>query len=124
MPIMRKTASVFALITGFSHVFCCGLPAVMALLGLGSMVGLLPAQGSDFAWFHRHEVTIFVAAGALLMLAGILQFISWRMDCRTQAGCSHPPCAPKKSLSFKIFIASALFYAINLAIYLIFDSHI
>ncbi|MGI9388141.1 MAG: hypothetical protein ACR2OX_11990 [Methyloligellaceae bacterium] len=115
MKLNRAAGSV-SIAAELSHVFCCGLPVVVALLSAGAQVGL----GSGFLFIHdimhAYERPILAGSGLLLVAGLILQYVSFRIDCRN-TGCAHSDCAPKKMQVSWIFRIAVVMYAANLAFY-------
>ncbi|MGI9406469.1 MAG: hypothetical protein ACR2O4_08870, partial [Hyphomicrobiaceae bacterium] len=92
---LDRTASTVSLAAELSHVFCCGLPMLVAILSAGAQLGL--GSGVLFVHdvMHAYEASILAGSGLLLIAGLILQYVSFRIDCRT-TGCVHGDCEPKK----------------------------
>jgi hypothetical protein len=70
----KRLISFLALFASSGTLFCCALPAAIAVIAGGAAVGSLVAA---FPWlipFSRHKDWIFLAAGLLLLLNGALLF--------------------------------------------------
>ncbi|MBI1309402.1 MAG: hypothetical protein GC129_06115 [Proteobacteria bacterium] len=107
---VRKTTFLISALSILPHIFCCGIPAVMAIISLGTTVGLAGVLATNP--FYQvvdkyHEILISIAVASVL-LGGILNFVAYRIDCRTAAlsACDHASCAPKKTNSLKVFLLS------------------
>ncbi len=116
---LRRTTSLLTALSVLPHLFCCGIPAVTALISLGTTVGLAASlAGNPFYQFvdtyHAELITIAVASVAF---SGLMNFIAWRIDCRTAAhsACHHGDCTPKKNNSLKLFGLSCALLAVDLA---------
>lgn len=102
---------------GFVHLFCCGLPL---LLSLGSLTATFGMTSSDWhTAFRPYEMPLLVISGALLLLTGLVHWIAYRIDCRTDGECHHAPCAPKKDYARIIFAGACALYLVNSAILLL-----
>jgi hypothetical protein len=110
---VRKFSFWMVIFTSVMHLFCCGLPMIMSVSGLVTMVGITGFQLPGFAWFGRNEPYIMVAGGALLLTTGVIHLLSQRADCRTDGHCVHPPCDTKRDYSQVIFTVAVLLYAGN-----------
>ena len=106
----------------FSHVFCCGLPAVMNIIallaGAGTLTATAPWVGSIHGFMHRFELPLLLFSAAALLAGVLAQVISARRDCGAQ-GCGHDSCAPKKQPARWVLLVAALLFAGNMGIYLL-----
>jgi len=114
---LRRGTAVVSVLSIIPHIFCCGIPAIMALISLGTTVGLAGVLATNP--FYRfvdayHPYLIALAVGSVV-LSGILNLIAWRIDCHTAAShCHHGDCTPKKRSSLKIFLFSCLLLMLDL----------
>lgn len=90
---MKKTWILTAAIA--PHIFCCGLPAVLAILGL------FGAVGADLLIPEWLEISVFVFSG----LALVASFVIYRRSCR----CGF----------FWILVAAAALYVFSLAMHFV-----
>lgn len=106
----------------FSHVFCCGLPAVMNILalaaGAGTLSATVPWVNDLDLYMHQFELPLLLVSGAALMVGVVAQWISARRDCGAQI-CGHASCVPKKQPSRWILVVAALLFLGNLTFYLV-----
>ena len=120
MTKFQKAATTVSLLAELSHIFCCGLPIVIAVMSAGSQVGL----GGGFLAFHTlihdYEYQILVGSGLLLAVGLLLHYVSYQIDCRT-TGCGHvhDDCGPKKFRVGWIFSIAIALYAANLTFYVL-----
>lgn len=116
---VRKSTFLISTLSILPHIFCCGIPAIMALISLGTTVGLAGVLATNPLYKlvdNYHEILISIAVTSVI-LSGILNFIAYRIDCRNAARvtCKHPSCQPKKNNSFKIFFLSCALLSLDLA---------
>lgn len=113
----------YAIVLGscLMHVFCCGIPLLLALTNIAAMFGIAGAGTLHSHWFEQFEVTVLVLAGGMLALTGLIQLVSNRINCRTDGHCSHEPCDKKKTLSQHMFTFAVLLFALNVLLF--FASH-
>ena len=125
MAKLQKSMNAAVIISEFSHVFCCGLPAFFSLLSLLSGIGMttiMPAALENFHHtIHDWEVPMLMGSGVILVLGWVLHQFSKKMDCATD-GCSHPPCGPVKTRSNKLLLFATILYAGNVIFYLAFHA--
>lgn len=116
---LRQKTFWISIFSVLPHIFCCGIPAMVALISLGTTVGLAGALAANPLYNFvdtYHEILITVAVLAVV-LSGFANFIAWRIDCRNAAHstCAHDSCAPKKNSSLKIFVISCVLLVLDLA---------
>ena len=121
--LVQRLAYSLILSSFIMHLFCCGIPLMMSITSLTALVGITSGEMLHHSWFGRYEVELLAVSGAILFFTGGLQWISRRIDCRTDGHCAHEPCDPKKDLSGHIFAGAATLYLLNLAIFFLSHSH-
>ena len=77
LPQQREAlVSSLALLTSLSTLICCALPAILVALGAGAaMAGLVTAL-PQLVWLSRYKEVVFLAAGAMLLTAGIMRYLN------------------------------------------------
>lgn len=116
---VRKSTFIISALSMLPHIFCCGVPAIMALISLGTTVGLAGVLATNRLYQlvdAYHEILISLAVGSVLV-SGILNYWAYRLDARAaaQLACRHPACKPKKTSNFKIFFLSCGLLLLDLA---------
>ena len=116
---LRKGTFWVSIFSVLPHIFCCGIPATMAIISLGTTVGLAGVLSSNPLYKFvdsYHEILITIAVTAVL-ISGLANLIAWRLDCRTAAhsSCAHDSCEPRKNNSLKIFLVSCLLLTLDLS---------
>lgn len=122
MSKVQKISNWLVVISACSHFFCCVLPTISSIIGLGVSFGMITSNIEFFEWFHDKEESIILFSAGALIISAISQFISWRIDCHN-SGCSHGKCTPKKKSSLNIFIIATILFLINLAVHIIYHTH-
>lgn len=115
---IRKTTGIVSVLSILPHVFCCGIPAIMALISLGTTIGLAGVLATNPMYQFidtYHEILITIAITSVI-ISGILNYVAYRIDCHTAAShCHHGDCTPKKRTSAKIFYFSLVLLMLDLA---------
>ncbi len=111
----RRTFFVTAL-SLLPHLLCCGIPAIAALVSLGTTIGLSAALLANPFYqmidqFHPYLIGVAITG---VLLSGIFNLIAYRVNCRETA-CTHGSCKPKKIKSFRIFLISLTLLIVDLA---------
>lgn len=115
---IRSTTGIISALSILPHIFCCGIPVAMALISLGTTIGLAGVLASNplYRFVDEYHTVLLGVAITSVVLSGILNFIAWRIDCHEAAShCHHGDCAPKKRGSFKIFLFSLALLCFDIA---------
>lgn len=119
---LQKMTTAFVFGSALMHVFCCGIPLLLAVTNLATLFGIAGVGALHAEWFEQFEVAALVIAGVMLVLTIGLQFISNRINCRTDGACVHEPCDSKKRFSENMLKFAVALYVVNLVVY--FLSHV
>ena len=119
----QRLAYTFVISSALMHVFCCGLPLMLTAANVAALFGIAGAGAIHAPWFEQIEVYVLVISGAMLAITGLIQYISNRIDCRTEGSCAHEPCDKKKHLSARIFQIALALYSLNLLLYFFSHAH-
>ncbi|MFT6077283.1 MAG: ABC-type enterochelin transport system permease subunit, partial [Rickettsiales bacterium] len=76
----------YSLVIGCSlmHIFCCGIPLLTTIIGLGTTLGFINGgilQNPLFESFEKFEIEIMLLSGLMLLLAFILKFRAENIAC-------------------------------------------
>lgn len=116
---VRRATFALSALSILPHIFCCGIPAVMAIISLGTTVGLgaILATNPFYQFVDSYHSILITLAVASVMFSGLMNLIAWRIDCRTAAtsSCHHDDCTPRKTHSLKLFLLSCALLMLDLA---------
>jgi hypothetical protein len=128
---LRQTTSVVTMLSVLPHLLCCGIPAIAALIALGTTVGLAASLSANpfYMFVDAYHTELIILAICSVALSGMMNLIAYRIDCREAANqgkmaesdaklhghCTHASCAPKKSASLKLFAISCVLLCLDLA---------
>lgn len=76
-----RMVNVFSLFTSTSTLICCALPALLVAIGAGAALSGLVSAVPQLIWVSEHKVPVFGFAGAMLLLAGWLQWHARNAPC-------------------------------------------
>jgi hypothetical protein len=82
--IIEQTArgvTWMTLATSASTLLCCALPALLVALGAGAVLASAVSVFPQLVWISEHNVEVFVLAGAMLAMAGWLQWRAKSLPC-------------------------------------------
>ncbi|MBN2676141.1 MAG: hypothetical protein JXR30_02705 [Alphaproteobacteria bacterium] len=108
---MKKILSILSFFTSggllaiFAHVFCCGIPALLSLLGGGAVAGGLAAGASHTHWIEEFREPLFVLGGIFILLS-FWSLWKNRHSCPIDSNC-----AKTKKWSKIILILSVIIYS-------------
>ncbi|MCA3244797.1 MAG: hypothetical protein INF43_05820 [Alphaproteobacteria bacterium] len=123
---LRQTTSLVTMLSVLPHLLCCGIPALTALIALGSTVGLAASLAGNpfYQLVDTYHTELVLLAIASVAFSGVMNFIAYRIDCREAAQanqaalvhgtCHHGDCTPKKNTSLKLFAISCVLLALDL----------
>lgn len=114
----EKVTYSFIIGSSLMHVFCCGIPLLLTLFNVAAMFGMTSASILNNAWFEQFEEAAIIVSAVLLLITGALQYISYRINCRTDGACHHEPCDSKKRISQRIYWLAVLLFIMNLALHI------
>lgn len=109
-----------------THVFCCVLPTLVSVISLLAGVGALSFLPGAILEIHEilhgYEVPTIVFSGAMLALGWALHIYSEKLNCAAapESCCTHEPCAPKKSKTYKVMMLATALFLFNITIYFAF----
>lgn len=106
-----RRLSLFSLFTSGSTLICCALPATLVALGSVATLTSLISQFPQLIWISEHKPLVFGLAGAMLLLAGALQWRARRLPC---------PADPQLAMQCqRVRRQSHWVYLVSLGLYLI-----
>lgn len=127
MPRLQSTLFWTIIMSETMHVFCCLLPTVISLISLFGGIGLLTMLPSGVMVFHdmlhRWEIPLIAFSGIVLALGWSLHILSMKLDCRSEAGCAHEPCGPKKKNAALVLKIASVMFVVNTTFYITFHMH-
>jgi len=116
MEAEKRTAvglvSTLALFGSFSTLFCCALPALLVSIGAGAAVIGLVSTFPQLVWLSEHKVGLFIFAGCMLTLSGIMRYITRNAPCPADPD-KAKSCQRMRRWSLGIFLFSLTMYCIG-----------
>lgn len=78
--LWTAVASLFA---SSSTLVCCAIPALLVALGAGAALSSVVAVFPQMVWLSEHKEGLFIFAGLMLALSGLLQWRNRHAPCPT-----------------------------------------
>ena len=105
-------ASAAALLASSATLVCCVLPAVMVSLGAGAvLVGLVSAV-PQLIWLSEHKLLVFVVAGGMLVVSGILLRRATHLPCPVDPMAAKA-CTRLRRISSVLFWSAVVAYTVG-----------
>lgn len=102
-------APALSLLTSLGTLVCCALPALLVTLGMGAVLAGLVSAVPQLVWLSAHKTIVFMIAGGILALAGILQWRNRRAPCPADPA-QAAVCRRLRAVSWWIWALSVVFY--------------
>ena len=77
----NKRLNLLSLFTSGSTLICCALPAALVAIGSVATLTSLISHFPQLIWISEHKPLVFGLAGAMLLLAGWLQWRARLLPC-------------------------------------------
>jgi hypothetical protein len=68
-------------LSSFSTLLCCALPALLVSLGAGAALASLGTAVPQLVWVSEHKIPVFAFAGLMLVLSGISTYRNRTAPC-------------------------------------------
>ena len=106
-----KRLNLLSLFTSGSTLICCALPATLVAIGSVATLTSLISQFPQLIWISEHKPIVFGLAGAMLLIAGWLQWQARLLPC--------PADPALAALCTKTRLQSLWVYVFSLVLFLI-----
>ncbi|MES2546490.1 MAG: hypothetical protein V4575_02210 [Pseudomonadota bacterium] len=110
-----RKANILSLFTSGSTLVCCALPATLVAIGSAATLTSLVSNFPQLIWISEHKPLVFGLAGAMLSIAGYLQWQARSAACPVDPKLAAVCTIARKNalriywLSVGIFIIGAFF---------------
>lgn len=110
---MSRIVHSLTLFSSFSTLFCCALPALFVAIGAGAALAGIITTVPQLVWLSEHKIPLFIFAGCMLTLSGVLRYRSRNAPCPSDPG-KAAACSRMRRGSFYVFVVSLAIYATGL----------
>lgn len=112
---MIRVITPYIIICGsLVHIFCCGIPLLLSISSLASIIGIHSLAMFEVEWFEAIEGYVLLISGFLLIVTIAADQISKKMNCVESNVCQHEPCDKKKRVSSYMLKIALILYSLNL----------
>jgi hypothetical protein len=112
MNLRSIVVEVLTILSSFSTLLCCALPALLVSLGAGAVLASLITAVPQLIWISEHKIPLFVFAGLMLALSAISTYRNRSAPCPADP-VQAKSCLRLRRLSLRIFCLSSVVYAIS-----------
>ncbi len=100
------------LATSASTLLCCALPALLVALGAGAVLASAVSVFPQLVWISEHKIEVFVLAGAMLSVAGWLQWRAKSLPCPIDPALRNA-CMRSRKISLVVYWVSVAIFAVG-----------
>jgi hypothetical protein len=114
-PLRRNVGFAFgALLASTATLACCVLPAVLVSLGAGAVLVGLVSSFPQLVWLSEHKVEVFLIAGLLLAVSGVLIWRARSLPCPADPAAART-CTRLRQVSAVLYGVSLVSFAAGAA---------
>lgn len=103
---------ILTVLSSFTTLLCCALPALLVSLGAGAVLASLITAVPQLVWISEHKTPLFAFAGFMLVLSGISSYRNRNAPCPTDPA-QAKFCLRMRRWSARVFYLSTLLYVIG-----------
>jgi len=110
--VKTKHLSLLSLFTSGGTLICCALPALFVSLGAGAVMASVVTSVPQIVWFSEHKLSVFIFAGVMLSISGLLQWQARSLPCPSDKELAEL-CNKTRVNSLRIYIFSVSVFLIG-----------
>jgi hypothetical protein len=107
-----KRANILSLFTSGSTLICCALPATLVAIGSAATLASLVSNFPQLIWISENKALVFGLAGAMLAVAGYLQWQARNAPCPADPKLAEI-CARTRKNALMIYWLSVAIFAVG-----------
>ena len=100
------------ILSSFSTLICCALPAALVSLGAGVALASVATVVPQLVWLSEHKIQLFILAGLMLLLSGVSAYRNRNALCPVDP-VQAKSCNRLRRWTARIFYVSAAMYVIG-----------
>jgi len=108
----NAAVSFLSLFTSGGTLICCALPALLVSIGAGATLAGLVTNFPQLIWLTEHKTALFIAAGLMLVAAGVMQWRARSLPCPADPKLA-ATCARTRKISVGIYWFSVVIFAVG-----------
>jgi hypothetical protein len=103
---------ILTVLSSFSTLVCCALPAALVSIGAGAAVASVITVVPQLVWLSEHKIALFAFAGLLLAMSGVSTYRNRNAPCPADSTQARS-CLRLRRWSARIFCFSTVLYVIG-----------
>jgi hypothetical protein len=107
-----KRVNILSLFTSGGTLICCALPATLVAIGSAATLTSLISNFPQLIWISEHKPLVFGLAGAMLAIAGYLQWQARNAPCPADAALA-AVCAKTRKNALRIYWLSVGIFSVG-----------
>ena len=112
--MIKFFSSYFLLLSCITHFFCCGIPLILGLTSLTSIMGFSTLAFFDLPWFEDIEIQLFLITTLVYIMLIFSQLNTRRVDSLSEKLFKRSNESVKDKLIMRNIYLSSSFYVFNL----------
>jgi hypothetical protein len=109
--VKTKHISLLTLFSSGGTLICCALPALLVSLGAGAVMASVVSFVPQIVWFSEHKLGVFIFAGVMLAISGLLQWQAMSLSCPSDKALAEI-CNKTRVNSLRIYVFSVCVFLI------------
>jgi hypothetical protein len=109
---VAQNVNILSLFTSGSTLICCALPATLVTIGSAATLTTLVGNFPQLIWISEHKPLVFSLAGAMLVIAGYLQWQTRNAPCPADAQLADV-CAKTRKNALRIYWLSVGIFGVG-----------
>ena len=109
---MRNFSAWISLFASTGTLFCCALPSLLVVLGMGATMAGLVSAVPQLIWLSQYKALVFGFSGLMISLAGYMQYRSRFEPCPVDPVLAKA-CDSSRRWSLVILIISGSLWAVG-----------
>ncbi len=110
--VKTKHISLLTLFSSGGTLICCALPALLVSLGAGAVMASVVSFVPQIVWFSEHKLGVFIFAGVMLSISGLLQWQAKSLPCPSDKALAEL-CNKTRVNSLRIYVFSVCVFLIG-----------
>ena len=110
--VKTKHISLLTLFSSGGTLICCALPALLVSLGAGAVMASVVSSVPQIVWFSEHKLGVFIFAGVMLAISGLLQWQAMSLPCPSDKALAEL-CNKTRVNSLRVYFFSVCIFLIG-----------
>jgi len=110
--VKTKHISLLTLFSSGGTLICCALPALLVSLGAGAVMASVVSSVPQIVWFSEHKLGVFIFAGIMLSISGLLQWQARSLPCPSDKALAEL-CNKTRVNSLRVYFFSVCIFLIG-----------